>query len=58
VPPEGGETRFHMRAAYEALPPTMKAKLEGLVAEHSIFHSRSKLGFTDFSAFIVGGSAS
>jgi alpha-ketoglutarate-dependent 2,4-dichlorophenoxyacetate dioxygenase len=28
----------------------MKARLEGLVAEHSIFHSRSKLGFTDFSA--------
>jgi alpha-ketoglutarate-dependent 2,4-dichlorophenoxyacetate dioxygenase len=51
VTPEGGETQFaDMRAAYDALPPKMKAKLEGLVAEHSIFHSRSKLGFTDFSA--------
>jgi alpha-ketoglutarate-dependent 2,4-dichlorophenoxyacetate dioxygenase len=50
VPPEGGETQFaDMRAAYDALLPKIKAKLEGLVAEHSIFHSRSKLGFTDFS---------
>ena len=51
VTPEGGETQFtDMRAAYEALPPKTKARLEGLVAEHSIFHSRAKLGFTDFSA--------
>jgi alpha-ketoglutarate-dependent 2,4-dichlorophenoxyacetate dioxygenase len=51
VTPEGGETQLtDMRAAYEALPPKMKARLEGLVAEHSIFHSRAKLGFTDFSA--------
>jgi alpha-ketoglutarate-dependent 2,4-dichlorophenoxyacetate dioxygenase len=51
VTPEGGETQFtDMRAAYEALPPKMKARLEGLVAEHSIFHSRAKLGFTEFSA--------
>jgi alpha-ketoglutarate-dependent 2,4-dichlorophenoxyacetate dioxygenase len=51
VTPEGGETQFaDMRAAYDVLPPAMKAKIEGLVAEHSILHSRSKLGFTDFSA--------
>jgi alpha-ketoglutarate-dependent 2,4-dichlorophenoxyacetate dioxygenase len=50
VPPEGGETQFvDTRAAYDALPPKMKAKIEGLVAEHSIFTSRAKLGFTDFS---------
>ncbi|MEO1494583.1 MAG: TauD/TfdA family dioxygenase [Pseudomonadota bacterium] len=50
VTPEGGETQFaDMRAAYEALPATMKARIEGLVAEHSIFCSRGKLGFTDFT---------
>jgi alpha-ketoglutarate-dependent 2,4-dichlorophenoxyacetate dioxygenase len=51
VTPEGGETEFvDMRAAYDALPAATKAKIDGLVAEHSIFHSRSKLGFTEFSA--------
>ena len=50
VTPEGGETQFvDMRAAYDALPSGTKAKIDGLVAEHSIFHSRSKLGFTEFS---------
>jgi len=50
VPPEGGETEFtDLRAAYDALPPAMKAELEGLVAEHSIFHSRAQLGYTDFT---------
>ncbi len=50
VPPEGGETQFvDTRAAYDALPPKMKTKIEGLVAEHSIFTSRAKLGFTEFS---------
>jgi alpha-ketoglutarate-dependent 2,4-dichlorophenoxyacetate dioxygenase len=51
VTPEGGETQFvDMRAAYDALSDAMKAKIENLVAEHSIFHSRGKLGFTEFSA--------
>jgi len=51
VTPEGGETQVaDMRAAYDALPAKMKARIDGLVAEHSIFHSRSKLGFTEFSA--------
>ncbi len=50
VTPEGGETQLaDMRAAYDALSSKMKAKLDGLLAEHSIFHSRSKLGFTEFS---------
>jgi alpha-ketoglutarate-dependent 2,4-dichlorophenoxyacetate dioxygenase len=50
VVPEGGETQFvDMRAAYDALLPKMKVKIENLVAEHSIFHSRAKLGFTEFS---------
>ena len=45
VPEPGGETDFaDMRAAYEALPDTIKAEIEGLVAEHSAFHSRIQLG--------------
>jgi alpha-ketoglutarate-dependent 2,4-dichlorophenoxyacetate dioxygenase len=45
VPPAGGETYFaDTRAAYDALPGTMKAKIEGLVAEHSIWHSRGQRG--------------
>lgn len=50
VTPEGGETQVvDTRAAYEALSQKMKDRLEGLVAEHSIFTSRAKLGFTDFT---------
>jgi alpha-ketoglutarate-dependent 2,4-dichlorophenoxyacetate dioxygenase len=45
VPPSGGETYFaDARAAYDALPEAMKAKIEGLVAEHSIWHSRGQRG--------------
>ncbi|MGE0715660.1 MAG: TauD/TfdA dioxygenase family protein [Alphaproteobacteria bacterium] len=44
VPPEGGDTGFaDMRAAYDALPDETKARLEGLVAEHSIAHSRAQV---------------
>jgi len=50
VPPIGGHTEFaDMRAAYDALADDMKQKLAGLIAEHSIFHSRARLGFSDFS---------
>ena len=50
IPGEGGETQFaDMRAAYDALPDAMKARLEGLVAEHSLLYSRGTIGFTDFS---------
>src|SRR5262252_7385753 len=45
IPPAGGDTEFaDTRAAYDALPETMKARLGGLIAEHSIWHSRGKLG--------------
>jgi alpha-ketoglutarate-dependent 2,4-dichlorophenoxyacetate dioxygenase len=45
IPPSGGNTEFaDTRAAYDALPDAMKARLEGLVAEHSIWHSRAKHG--------------
>jgi alpha-ketoglutarate-dependent 2,4-dichlorophenoxyacetate dioxygenase len=50
VTPEGGETQFvDTRAAYDALPERMKVRIETLQAEHSIFVSRGKLGFTEFS---------
>ena len=44
VPPAGGNTEFtDMRAVYDALSENRKAELEGLIAEHSYWHSR-KLG--------------
>jgi alpha-ketoglutarate-dependent 2,4-dichlorophenoxyacetate dioxygenase len=50
IPPVGGHTEFaDERAAYDALPADMKRRLASLVAEHSIFNSRARLGFTNFS---------
>jgi alpha-ketoglutarate-dependent 2,4-dichlorophenoxyacetate dioxygenase len=50
VPPSGGETEFaDLRAAYDALEQATKERIDGLVAEHSIFHSRSLIGYTEFS---------
>jgi alpha-ketoglutarate-dependent 2,4-dichlorophenoxyacetate dioxygenase len=49
-PMGGGETEFaDLRAAWDALPATRKRELEGLVVEHSIFRSRSQIGFGDFN---------
>ena len=51
IAPVGGHTEFaDLRAAWEALPERERARLEPLVAEHSIFHSRARLGFTNFNA--------
>ena len=51
IPPIGGQTEFaDMRAAYDALPEATRRRIAGLVAEHSIMHSRAKLGFADFDA--------
>ena len=51
IPGAGGETEFaDLRAAWDALPEGMQRRVEGLVAEHSILHSRASIGFTDFSA--------
>ncbi len=45
LPERDGETEFaDMRAAYDALPVEIQTDLEGLVAEHSAFHSRMQLG--------------
>jgi alpha-ketoglutarate-dependent 2,4-dichlorophenoxyacetate dioxygenase len=50
IPPIGGHTEFaDERAAYDALSAETKRRLETLVAEHSIFNSRARLGFSDFS---------
>jgi len=50
VPPVGGETEFaDLRAAYDELDTPMRARIEGLTVEHSIFHSRGQLGHTDYT---------
>jgi len=50
IPSEGGETQFaDMRAAWDALPERMKARLEGLICEHTQLFSRAKIAFTDWS---------
>jgi alpha-ketoglutarate-dependent 2,4-dichlorophenoxyacetate dioxygenase len=49
IAPIGGHTEFaDQRAAYDALPDALKRSLDGLVAEHSIFTSRSRIGVTGF----------
>ncbi|WP_076997930.1 TauD/TfdA family dioxygenase [Variovorax sp. KK3] len=50
IPSEGGETEFSdNRAAFAALPAATRERIDGLRAEHSLMHSRSQLGFSDFS---------
>ncbi len=50
IPDEGGETQFaDMRAAWDALPDRMKARLEGLICEHTQLFSRARIAFTDWS---------
>jgi alpha-ketoglutarate-dependent 2,4-dichlorophenoxyacetate dioxygenase len=51
VPPAEGDTEFaDLRAAYDALAPAMKEKIEPLVASHSIWHSRMLSGFPEPTA--------
>jgi alpha-ketoglutarate-dependent 2,4-dichlorophenoxyacetate dioxygenase len=50
VAPIGGHTEFaDMRAAWDALPEATRRRIDGLTVEHSIFHSRAKIGFTDYT---------
>ncbi len=51
VPSKGGDTQFaDMQTAYDDLPDAMKRRIDGLTVEHSVFTSRAKIGFSDFSA--------
>lgn len=51
IPQIGGHTQFaDLRAAYDALPESMRHKLTGLAAEHCIRYSRARIGFTNYSA--------
>ena len=51
IPPVGGDTEFtDLRAAYDALPATTKARIEHLVAVHSIWYSRAAAGFPEPTA--------
>lgn len=50
IPPAGADTEYaDMRAAWDALPEDMKARVDGLRVHHSIAYSRQTLGF-EFSA--------
>jgi alpha-ketoglutarate-dependent 2,4-dichlorophenoxyacetate dioxygenase len=50
IPGEGGETQFaDMRAAWDALPARTKARLEGMICEHTQLFSRARIGFTDWA---------
>jgi len=50
LPSSDGGTEFaDLRAAWDALPESRKRELDGLVVEHSIFRSRSQIGFADFN---------
>ena len=47
LPPTGGNTEFtDLRAVYADLPAATKTRLETLVAEHNLWHSRERGGFT------------
>ena len=50
VAPIGGHTEFaDLRAAWDALDAPTRERIEGLIAEHSLIHSRRRLGFADWS---------
>nr|MBF0681904.1 TauD/TfdA family dioxygenase [Pseudomonas sp.] len=50
LPPVPPDTEYaDMRAAWDALPAKQRQALEGLQAVHSIFASRERAGFTEFS---------
>ena len=59
VPPTGGETGWaDMCAAYEALAPDMKARIENLRAYHSVRHSQAKAGLASKDGGDYGGYGS
>lgn len=47
LPPAGGNTEFiDLRAVHAELRPATKARVDGLVAEHYLWHSRERGGFS------------
>jgi len=47
LPPDGGDTEFvDTRAVYDDLSQDMKARLEGLEAQHYLWYSRERAGLT------------
>lgn len=56
VPSEGGQTGWaDMRAAYDALDPALRARIEGLSAHHSLHYSQSRLGHHHQAGSDYGG---
>lgn len=54
IPDSGSVTQYaDMRAAYAALPEERRQEIDGLVAEHSIAHSRSLTGFDGFNKSVA-----
>jgi alpha-ketoglutarate-dependent 2,4-dichlorophenoxyacetate dioxygenase len=50
LPSRGGDTEFaDMAAAYEALDPTTKARIEPLIGVHSVIYSAAKSGYTEWT---------
>jgi alpha-ketoglutarate-dependent 2,4-dichlorophenoxyacetate dioxygenase len=50
IPASEGDTEFaDMRAAYDALPEERKQEIDDLIVEHSIFHSRKRMGIDAYS---------
>jgi len=48
VASEGGETEFaDLIASYDALPEETKDKIGGLIAQHSLLHSRELMGYNN-----------
>jgi alpha-ketoglutarate-dependent 2,4-dichlorophenoxyacetate dioxygenase len=48
VPPTGGDTHFaDMRAAYDALSPELKDRIENVIAEHWLWYSRMLAGYPE-----------
>jgi alpha-ketoglutarate-dependent taurine dioxygenase len=52
APEAGGETGWaDMRAAYDALDPATKARIEHLSAHHSLVYSQGKVGLGDYKGY-------
>lgn len=58
IAPAGGNTEFtDLRAAWDALDPAMRERVRELRGEHSLLHSRRRVGIQEFSAEEAGAFA-